>query len=331
MGALELLPVSRKVKEKILKRSLGFLRKEFPSRKIPSYYITEVHRILKEESGIAYPFKALREKCNIVGMALAARVGKKALRLNGVKRFEYLIRWTIAGNHFDFRTIGAGYRLNTEKVGKKLTEIVRERLKVDNIQEIFQAVKRSHHILYIHDNVGEIALDTLLIQELSQWCPVVVSALRGGPITSDATVEDGRQVGLDSAVSRIISAGPDTLGISWEEMSPELRKEINAADLIVAKGQANFYVLSGHRKEIRAPVVFLLRTKCTPVAEFFGFQGQGNVAALDRGSKKSYFSGEIGRQKPLKTSGSRLYTAPQGDNGRVQRLSRGPFREFEQL
>ncbi|GAH29734.1 unnamed protein product, partial [marine sediment metagenome] len=43
----------------------------------------------------------------------------------------------------------------------------------------------------------------------------VTSVLRGGPITSDATMEDGEEVGLQEAASEIILAGPDTLGISF--------------------------------------------------------------------------------------------------------------------
>lgn len=289
-GALELLPASSKTKEKIIEKSLSFLGKEFPDRSVPSYYITRVHRFLKDMSGNTFPFRKLREKCNIAGMLLSARVEKKAKKLKGKRRFKHLVRWAIAGNHFDFRTIGAGYKINIEKIGKRLAEIAEERLKVDQIEQIYQAVKKARHILYLHDNVGEIALDKLLIRELLQRSPIVVSVLKGGPITSDATMEDGIRIGLDKVSTRIISSGSDTLGISWKEMSSELRKEMRSADLIISKGQANFYVLSEHKREVRCPVAFLLRTKCSPASKHFGFQGQGSVAALECGTKKSCLS-----------------------------------------
>jgi len=294
-GALELLPTSTKTKNKILEKSLSFLGKEFPDRSVPSYYITRVHRLLKNISGNKLPFRKLREKCNAAGMLLSARVEKKAKKLKGKRRFEYLVRWAIAGNHFDFRTIGAGYKINIEKIGKRLAEIAEEKLRVDHIEKIYQAAKKAHHVLYIHDNVGEIALDKLLIWELLQWSPIVVSVLKGGPITSDAIMKDGIRIGLDKVSTRIISSGSDTLGICWEEMSSELRKELNKADLIISKGQANFYALSEHKKEVRCPIAFLLRTKCTPASEHFGFKGQGSVAALECGTKKSCLSAETTR------------------------------------
>jgi len=51
-GALQLVPLEEKIKKEILKESFKFLAREFSAEKIPSYFITEVHRILKRISGI---------------------------------------------------------------------------------------------------------------------------------------------------------------------------------------------------------------------------------------------------------------------------------------
>ena len=74
----------------------------------------------------------------------------------------------------------------------------------------------------MRDNVGELALDKLLIQELQRNNAIVISAVRGGPITSDATIDDARQIELHAAAPSVILAGPDTSGISFQEMSEEL-------------------------------------------------------------------------------------------------------------
>jgi pyridoxal/pyridoxine/pyridoxamine kinase len=81
-----------------------------------------------------------------------------------------------------------------------------------------------------------------------------------------------RGVGLETAVDRLIVAGPDTLGISWEEASPELMQAMQAAPLIIAKGQANYYVFSEHRAELRGEVFCLFTIKCQPVADVLGVQ-----------------------------------------------------------
>jgi uncharacterized protein with ATP-grasp and redox domains len=73
-------------------------------------------------------------------------------------------------------------------------------------------------------------------------------------------------------VDRLILTGPDTLGISWDEASLELREALRAARVIVAKGQANYYVLSEHRAELDAEVFCLFTIKCQPVADVVGVQ-----------------------------------------------------------
>jgi uncharacterized protein with ATP-grasp and redox domains len=145
-------------------------------------------------------------------------------------------------------------------------------LALDHLDRLYQSVLVKMPVLFIHDNVGEIALDRLFIEELQRHGCHVTSALRGGPITSDATMEDGRMVGLDAAADRVILAGPDTLGISWEEASSELREAMRLAQLIIAKGQANYYVFSEHGKELAGEVFCLFTIKCQTVADVLGVQ-----------------------------------------------------------
>jgi uncharacterized protein with ATP-grasp and redox domains len=59
------------------------------------------------------------------------------------------------------------------------------------------------------------------------------------------------------------------LGISWEEKSQELTESIEKADLIISKGQANFYLFSDYQKQIKKPVMCLLTTKCPYVSSYF--------------------------------------------------------------
>ena len=79
-------------------------------------------------------------------------------------------------------------------------------------------------------------------------------------------------VGMDTAVDRLIQAGPDTLGISWEEASPDLREAMQKAPLIIAKGQANYYVFSEHRAKLPGEIFCLFTIKCQPVADVIGVQ-----------------------------------------------------------
>ncbi|HBY58003.1 MAG TPA: hypothetical protein DEG96_09140 [Candidatus Atribacteria bacterium] len=279
-GALDLVPLKEEIKNEILRESFRFMSREFSTEKIPSYFITEVHRILKRISGIEIPFKERRDKCNEVGIKMAEKISLEAEKLEESQRFSFLVNWAIASNHLDFRTVGTGYGFQMAEIIEELRDCVSEGLKIDQRAEIFKKAKNSSEILYIHDNVGEIAFDKLLIKELRRYGASVISALRGGPITSDATIKDGEIVGLQEAASEIILAGPDTLGISLNEMSDQLKESLQNVDLIIAKGQANYYALSEYKSKVSGEIVCLFRTKCDIVSKELGKTGKINVAIL---------------------------------------------------
>jgi hypothetical protein len=279
-GALQLIPLEEKIKKEILKESFQFLAREFSTDKIPSYFITEAHRILKRISGIENPFKERRDKCNQLGIEMAEKIALEAEELEESERFSFLLNWAIASNHLDFRTVGTGYGFQMAEIIEELRDCLSEGLKIDRRAEIFRTAKSSSKILYIHDNVGEIAFDKLLIKELRRYGASVTSALRGGPITSDATMEDGETVSLQEAASEIILAGPDTLGISLDEMSDQLKQELQTADLVIAKGQANYYALTEYRSKVPGKIAFLFRTKCEIVSNNLGETGKINIAVL---------------------------------------------------
>ncbi|TKJ45497.1 hypothetical protein CEE35_03605 [Candidatus Aerophobetes bacterium Ae_b3b] len=73
---------------------------------------------------------------------------------------------------------------------------------------------------------------------------------------------------------------PDTLGISLEEMSDELRENLQTADIVIAKGQANYYALSECRPKAGGKIACLFRTKCDYVSNVFGKNGKVNLAVI---------------------------------------------------
>ncbi|MGB9595275.1 MAG: damage-control phosphatase ARMT1 family protein [Candidatus Poribacteria bacterium] len=279
-GAIEALYLTDDVKKKIAKECLKFLSENIELNKEPSFYITTVHRILKRISGIDVPFSKKREICNIMGLQIEHKLDQKLADLSGFEKFSTIVKWCIAGNALDFRTVGTGYDFGIEEIENSLYELT-NKLEVDHLQVIYEKAKSSQRILFVHDNVGEIAIDKLLIKSLRELNgATVISAVRGGAITSDATAEDAEKVRLADVASSVILAGPDTLGISFEEMSSDFKNELNKADMIFAKGQANYYVFSEHKDEVKSPIVCLLRTKCEYVYSAFGFSNNINIAVI---------------------------------------------------
>jgi uncharacterized protein with ATP-grasp and redox domains len=305
-GALELLTDDEGIKRQVMKESLEMLINNIDLKKEPSTYITGVHRILKRICNVEVPFAQRRYICNQLGIELSAKLKERVAQLDGFERFSIFARWSIAANALDFRTVGTGYNFDIDEIERDLHNLS-QRLDIDQLHQIYEKIKASRRILFIHDNVGEIALDKLLIEDMlkqdtrhktqdarqreqtsSLQSPVsglksskkVISAVRGGPITSDVTMDDAQQVGLHKAATSVILAGPDTLGISFDEMSEELRDEIARTDLIIAKGQANYYVFSEHKDEVNCPIVILFRTKCPVVYNIFHASDNISIAAI---------------------------------------------------
>jgi len=250
--------------------------------RVPSQAITRVHRLLKERSGQAIPFKEQREQTNRVGVALAKRLQQEMSGLHAREKFRALARWAVAANSLDFRTAGAGYRFDIAAVEDRLRAVQEKGLAVDDSQGLWEALSSSKRILYVLDNVGEIAIDKLFIDECLKPGKSVYGVVRGGAITSDVVLADAVYVGLDKAVDGLVSSGSDTLGILFEEASPTLLEELKRADLIIAKGQANYYLLSepDYRNLIPGKTACLFTTKCDLVAGQLGQKGKVNVLKM---------------------------------------------------
>ncbi|MFL7807609.1 MAG: ARMT1-like domain-containing protein, partial [Anaerolineae bacterium] len=82
---------------------------------------------------------------------------------------------------------------------------------------------------------------------------------------NDATLEDARAAGLDG-VAALIETGSDAPGTILGQCSPSFRASYDEAELIIAKGQANYETLSGAGPR----VFFLLQTKCPVIARDVG-------------------------------------------------------------
>lgn len=272
-----------KQRQEVVCKSLEFMARKLDENLVPSYYITGVHRILKKTTNIAIPFAAQRASCNRVGRIIAEKLWSDIEPLGQKERFRNLVLWAIAGNELDFRTVGTGYELSVEDITRRLEETVKRGLEIDRIPDIFQAVSNARRILYIPDNVGELAFDALLIREIKNYDCEVVVPMRGGAITSDATMEDALDMGLEKVADRLILAGPDTLGISPYEMSTQLKEAFFWAEVVLAKGQANLYALDEMKTE--APVIHLLRTKCDYASAKFNRSGKIGVAAILDGTQ----------------------------------------------
>ncbi len=282
IGAVDLIEESFDVKRNLIEQVVKFIGNGLDYSKTPSFYITRCHRIIKKYYGKDNLFEEIREKCNQVGKELSNKVKSEVWGKKDNRKFKELIKWAIVGNELDFRTVGTGYNLTIEDFYEILYSTFKKPLDIDETEKIFTIVNSAENILYVLDNVGEIAFDKLLIEYFLEKGKKVKVAYRGGAITSDIILEDLKFVGITELPVETVKAGPDTLGISFEEMTEEMSTVIEKADLIIAKGQANYYEFSKHFHEIRGNIVNLLRTKCDLVSNKFNKKGKLSLAVVLR-------------------------------------------------
>jgi hypothetical protein len=265
----------------VVRQSLRYLAGYFDGTQPPSTHITAVHRILKQVADNPLPFAARRASANSAGLAIRQRLEKEAAAISDDRsRLRLLALWALAANSLDSRTAGHGYAFDPTHAYDYIAAYLQRGLAKDELDLLAERIQPGCRIVYIHDNVGEIVLDGLFIRELRRRGAHVTSAVRGGPITSDATWDDALAVGLDKDVDEIILAGPDTLGVSFEEMSPQLRAALAGGDLVITKGQANYYVFSEYRAQVAAAVFALFTIKCEPVARVWGVPSRSMIAAF---------------------------------------------------
>ena len=225
---------------------------------------TLVHRAVRDITGDPDPYLAEKKRFNALALERLDDV-REWLESAKDKR-ETILKLAIAGNSIDF----ALENITPEKIDAAIRGAVDAPL-VGSAKEFFDAAQNARSILYLTDNAGEIVYDKLLVETLvNDLGKSVVVATRGEPILNDALLDDAREIGLDS-VARVIDNGGDGLGTIFDLTSQEFQREFVNADLVVAKGLANFESLAAPgQKLLPKKIAFLFKAKCRFIAESVG-------------------------------------------------------------
>lgn len=161
----------------------------------------------------------------------------------------------VAGNAFDALLLGT---LDPEKV---LDAVESFAPAVDEYDAFAQRLQAAHKVVYFFDNAGEAVLDRILIERIARGREITCVA-RKAPFWNDVVEEDLIALGLDQ-LGAVTHPGTEVLGAPVNLVSTEFRKKLDAADLIIAKGAANFECL----EESNLPAAFLFMVKCGRVGQ----------------------------------------------------------------
>jgi uncharacterized protein with ATP-grasp and redox domains len=266
----------RSLQFKAMSALLRFLAEEFKPTANPAYLGTKRDRVIRKITGNPDPYARSKQISNqkaleILPLAKNLVSNEPSTEL----KFRKACLCSIVGNIMEFDIPDNPFKFTDLK---KLIQEAEKDLAIDEIPQIFNEARRAKHVLYLIDNAGEIAFDTLLVQELKKSGPHVTVAVKSGPILNDATMEDAKHVGMHEVADEIITTGTDAVGLIPSECSDEFLKVYNSADFVVAKGMGYAETLT--ELQLPVPHAILLRTKCGTVANFFDVSMGKNVAKL---------------------------------------------------
>ncbi len=166
----------------------------------------------------------------------------------------------------DERLSGAKVRDEINSIGLKAgSNECSDRLAVSDYQRFRKELEEANSLLFLHDSGPELFFDRFLFEQLSQARPElkIYSVVRSQPILLDAIALDRESSGLGELPQvEEIDLGLHALGAPLNECPRDFRDVFEAADLVIAKGQAHFETLFSSDRRI----YYLMRVKCQVMA-----------------------------------------------------------------
>lgn len=249
-------------KERLLKKVFSYLSEVDYQTSTTPELIGEIFSLLKQETGNSDPYRETRIKYNTMFLEQLPDFEHKIDSTENP--FLMAIKYAIMGNIIDFNPIH-NYLLSD--IQNSLSHLDDEQLVIDDSQTLMKELKQAKSILYLGDNCGEICLDKIMLKKMKELNPSchIYFGTRGEAVVNDSIEEDAYFVGIDTYAT-IVSNGDCSLGTVLRRTSREFQDIYNNADIIIAKGQANYESLSTEKGNI----YFLLMTKCGVIADDIG-------------------------------------------------------------
>jgi len=277
-GYLQIIEATKdsSIQFKAMSALTRLLAKEFKPSATPAILGTKRDRLIKKITGVSDSYAKRKRMSNQKALEMLPQVESLILNEKSTEsQFRKACLCSIVGNIMEFDIPGHTFNYDNMEALIKRAE---NDLVIDEISKIFNISKKSKKIMYLTDNAGEIAFDTLLVRELKKLGAKVIVGVKGGPVLNDATIEDAKDVGMNEVADDVITTGTDAVGLIPEECSQEFLALYNSSNMIVAKGMGHVETLTEFN--LNSPHALLFRTKCNPVANFFKVKRDKNVAKL---------------------------------------------------
>lgn len=249
LSAARRAQASEELQRRILLNTMEALS-NLPDTATPPEMGLHIHRQVREQTCIGDPYRQDKALATQQALALYPRLKEKVEASSDP--LETAVRLAIAGNIID---LGVAETYDLEA---NLQQVLKQTPAINDLEPLRQALAANPSILYLADNAGETVFDRVLIETLDR---PVTYAVKASPIINDAILEDAVAAGID-AIAEVIDNGSDAPGTLLDYCSSSFCAQFDQAELIIAKGQANYESLSDNP----APIFFLLQAKCSVIA-----------------------------------------------------------------
>ena len=219
------------------------------------------------------------------------------------------LKLVVTGNIVDY---------NSERVMRRLkanpnyfTEVLRAAVEAPFAIDCYEQFREQiingtpQEILWLADNDGEVIFDIAFIQDLVACGHRITVVGKADNASNDATVADLREIvsypqfrALQAAVQkgtvRLISSGARTIGTNLYHGTPEFFNALSEADIVISKGQGNFFTTPGWKKD----TFYLLLSKGVTAEQSTGVVADRSLS-ID-GLILAYLPGGTERTVPLR-------------------------------
>lgn len=234
---------------------------EAPKEYTAPVVVRKINQVQKEMFGMEEDYSEIKKHFNEVMLAYEAEVQKKVEASE--EPLMLAMQYAMIGNYIDF---GAMYQVDQEYLTGLLDSASEKGISRERYDALQRDLAKAKKLVYLTDNCGEIVMDKVLIRLLGKLYPQVdiTVIVRGAPVSNDATMEDAQQVRMTDMV-KVIHNGNGIAGTWLPELSQEARTAMESADVLIAKGQANYETL----RKCGMNIYYLFLCKCQLFAEWF--------------------------------------------------------------
>lgn len=232
---------------------------------------SDVHRDCYDALGSDDPYLELKERSDAIAAGLVPAAEQMVSGSDDPLRTALGV--CAAGNIMDF---GPGIAIDDPSEFLELfSELAGQGFGKDDTEVLRDLLLNEGPVVYIFDNCGECQLDRVLIRLLRSQGKRVVGVVRELPILNDVSLRDVERTGIGDDLDAVYGTGRFFVGVDMASIPEGLRREMEGACVIIAKGMGNYESLSDDI--LSAPIVHVLRAKCLPVASSIGVPVGTNV------------------------------------------------------